>query len=87
MSFTLTKVVRLVGILAALLAAVFWLWASLVDVPDDIDTIVSVLQRVSMLNALGAMAASAGAFCGMLEFWFGRHPAYYGGAISGKSRH
>lgn len=79
MSFTLTKVVRFVGIVAALLAAIFWFWASVVDVPEDLDTIVGALQRVSMLNAYGAMAAGVGAICGMFEFWFGRHPSYYGG--------
>jgi len=79
MSFTLTTVVGSVGTIAALLAAIFWLWASLVHVPDNVDTFIAALQWASRLNSYGAMAASVAAICGMIVLWFGRHPVYYAG--------
>jgi hypothetical protein len=45
------KIVTAVGLVASLAAAGFWLWASLIDVPNNIDTIVGDLQRVGRLNA------------------------------------
>lgn len=54
------------GAFAALLAAIFWLWASLIQVPDNIDTFISVLQRIGRMNAYGALAASVGAICGLI---------------------
>jgi hypothetical protein len=38
------KIVTSVGLPASLAAAGFWLWASLIEVPDNIDTIVGKLQ-------------------------------------------
>jgi hypothetical protein len=38
------KIVTSVGLLASLAAAGFWLWAYLIEVPDNIDTIVGGLQ-------------------------------------------
>ena len=76
MGFTLTMIVGTVGSIAAILAAGFWLWSSLVHVPDDIDNFISVLQWVSRLNSYGAMAASVAAVCGLMVLWFGRQPAY-----------
>ena len=77
MGFKLTMIVGSVGGLASLAAAIFWFWASRIHVPDDIDTFINVLQRVSTLNSYGAFAASIAAVCGMLVFWFGRQPAYF----------
>jgi hypothetical protein len=51
------KIVASVGLLASLTAAVFWLWVSLIEVPDNIDTIVGELQRIGRVNAWAAMAA------------------------------
>ncbi|MFY9958397.1 hypothetical protein [Bradyrhizobium sp.] len=51
----LDKIVSSVGLLSSLVAAVFWLWASLVKVPDNIDTFVHKLQRIggSQRNCCG----------------------------------
>ena len=76
MGSTTTIIVGGVGGLAALVAAIFWLWASLAPVPDNQDTFISALHWVSKLNSIGAMAAAVAAVCGMLVFWFGRQPAY-----------
>jgi hypothetical protein len=56
------KVVALLGIAASLTAAALWLWASLVDVPANIGTIVSELQRIGRINAgaAGSRYASFG---------------------------
>ena len=78
MGFTLTKIVGTVGSSAAILAAVFWFWASRVHVPNDIDNIISVLQWVSLLNSFAALAASVAAICGLIVLWFGRQPASLG---------
>ena len=76
MSFTLTMIVGTVGSIAAILAAGFWFWASLVRFPDDIDNIIGALRRASRLNSFAAMAASIAAGCGLIVLWFGREPAY-----------
>ena len=76
MGFTLTMIVGTVGSVAAILAATFWLWASFVHVPDDMDKFISALQWASRLNSYGAMAASIAAVCGLTVLWFGRQPAY-----------
>ena len=76
MSFTLTFVVGTVGSIAAIAAAFFWLWASRIRVPNDIDNFIGVLQRVSKLNAYGALAASVAALCGLLVLWFGRQVSH-----------
>jgi hypothetical protein len=41
----------------------------LYKVPDNIDTFISVLQRISRLNAWGAMFASATATSGLCLFF------------------
>ncbi len=76
MSFTLTFVVGTMGSIAAIAAAIFWLWGSRIHVPNDIDNFIGVLQRVSRLNAYGAIAASLAAICGLLVLWFGRQVSY-----------
>ena len=45
------------GVLTTLIAAYWWLRASLVEVPDNINTFIGELQKASRLNAYGAMAA------------------------------
>ena len=57
-----------IGAVAALVAAVFWLWASLVSVPADMDTFIGELQRASRLNAKGAAAAFVAALCATFLF-------------------
>jgi hypothetical protein len=52
--------------IASLVAAVYWLLASLVPVPDNIDTLVSELQRAARLNSYGALAASIAATLGAI---------------------
>jgi len=67
--------VAAIGLLCASGAAIFWLWASLIDVPDNIDTFISVLQRTGRINALaaafscGAALCAAYAFARSLKFW------------------
>ena len=78
MGFTQTMIVGTVGSIAAILAAFFWLRASSVHVPDDIDNIISALQSASQLNSYAARAASVAAVCGLIVLWFGREPAYLG---------
>ncbi|MBL6941936.1 MAG: hypothetical protein ISR53_07220, partial [Rhodospirillales bacterium] len=56
------------GAFAAAVAAYFWLKASWVDVPDNIDTFIAALKLASKLNAFGAMAAVVAALCGMVLF-------------------
>jgi hypothetical protein len=63
------KIVASVGLLASLTAAVFWLWVSLIEVPDNIDTIVGELQRIGRVNAWAAMAALVAAVCAAYGFW------------------
>ena len=55
---TINAVVASLGAGASILAAALWLWASLVLVPDNIDTFISALQRASRLNAYGASAGA-----------------------------
>jgi hypothetical protein len=63
------KIVASVGLFASLAAAGFWLWGSLIEVPDNIDTIVGELQRVGRLNAWAAIAALMAALCAAYAFW------------------
>lgn len=57
-----------IGALTALIAAGFWLWASLIKVPENPNIFISVLQNIGRLNAYAAFAASVSALCGMLSF-------------------
>jgi hypothetical protein len=63
------KIVTSVGLVASLVAAGFWLWGSLIAVPDNIDTIVAELQRIGRLNAWAALAALVAALCAAYAFW------------------
>ncbi len=65
---TINAVVAGLGAVAGLLAAAFWLWASLVPVPDNIDAFIAALQRASRLNAVGAGAAAMVALCATFLF-------------------
>ncbi len=60
---TIDAVVSGLAAAASLLAAAFWLWASLTSVPDNQDTFIGVLQRVSRLNAYAAGAAFVAVLC------------------------
>jgi hypothetical protein len=57
------RVVSLIGTIASLFAAVFWLHSSLIEVPDNIDTIVGELQRISRWGSYAAWAAFVAALC------------------------
>ena len=65
---TINVVVAGLGVVASVVAASLWLWASLVPVPDDIDTFIGALQRASRLNAFGAGAAAVAALCAAVLF-------------------
>ncbi len=53
---------------ASVMAAIFWLWASLGSVPDNQDTFIAALQRASYLNSFAAGAASVAALCATVLF-------------------
>ncbi len=61
--------VRGAGIIFGIAAAVFWLWGAMIAVPDNIDTFISVLQKIGRLNAVAATSAALGAICGAYLFW------------------
>jgi hypothetical protein len=63
------KIIVSIGLVASLAAAALWLWGSLVEVPDNIDTIVGELQRIGRINAWAAMAALMAALCAAYGFW------------------
>jgi hypothetical protein len=54
-------VIGALGAVMALLAAALWFWASLVEVPDNIDAFICVLQRIGRLNSYAALAAAVAA--------------------------
>jgi len=60
---TLDVVIGALGIFAALAAATLWWWASVIEVPDNIDTFIAELQRISRINAWGARPATIAALC------------------------
>jgi hypothetical protein len=64
----LPHIVGLVGTIASLLAAALWLYSALIDVPNNIDTIVGELQRIARWNAYAAWAACVGALCAAYGF-------------------
>jgi hypothetical protein len=66
---TIDKVVALAGLLASLAAAALWLWGSLIEVPNNINTIVGELQRIGRMNAWAAVAALVAALCAAHAFW------------------
>lgn len=47
--------------LFAFAGAGFWVWSSLIKVPDNIDTFVSVLQHQGRINAAAAIATALSA--------------------------
>jgi len=57
-----------VGTVSAIAAGTLWLYASLLEVPDNVDTIVRELQRVSRWNSYAAIAACIAAFCAAYGF-------------------
>ncbi|MBX3504973.1 MAG: hypothetical protein KF895_05800 [Parvibaculum sp.] len=58
------------GILFSLLAAVFWFWASVLGIPDNIDTFIGALRRASRMNAFGALFAALAALCATASLCF-----------------
>jgi hypothetical protein len=65
----LEKVIGIVGVIAALAAAGLWLRASVLKVPDNLDTIVGELQRMGRWNAWAAFASFVAALCGAYALW------------------
>jgi hypothetical protein len=63
------KVIGLAGIVASLAAAIIFLRASFIEVPDNIDTIVGELQRMSRWNSAGCFAAFLAAACASYAFF------------------
>lgn len=67
-----TRLIGGVGAVAAIAAAGFWFWASVLPVPDNLDTFIPELQRISRISALGAAAAGVAAVCTSIVFWRSR---------------
>ena len=42
----LDSIISIAGVISTLLAAYWWFRASLIQVPDNIDTFIGVLQRI-----------------------------------------
>ena len=68
MDISWTLIVSGIGAAAVGVAAGLWLWAAMIAAPDNIDTIVSELQRIGRLNASAAGAACIAAVCGVILF-------------------
>jgi hypothetical protein len=65
---SIAYIVAWIGTIASLLAAVFWLYSSLIEVPDNIDTIARELQRISRWGSYAALAACVAALCASYGF-------------------
>ena len=57
------KIVGAIGALSSISAAAFWLRSALIDVPDNIDTIVHELQRIGWWNSAAALSAVIASLC------------------------
>jgi hypothetical protein len=62
------KWIAAVGALASIGAAGFWLRASLLPVPDNMDTFIAALQRISRINAIAATCAALASVCAVYGF-------------------
>jgi hypothetical protein len=58
-----------VGFLSSIGAAVFWLWASVIPVPNNQEAFTVVLQRISGINAIAAMCAALASICAAYVFF------------------
>ena len=70
--FTFARLVNVVAAIAAAATAFFWFWASIVPVPENIDTFIGALQWIGRLNAYGATCGGIGAVCGLIMLCCGR---------------
>ena len=61
------KWVAALGFLSSIGAAIFWLWASVIPVPNNQDA--NVLQRISGINAIAAMCAALASICAAYVFF------------------
>jgi hypothetical protein len=61
-----------IAVLASVLAAGLWFWASMLEVPDNIDTFIAALQRIGHINAWAAFAAGIAATCAAF-IWLASH--------------
>jgi hypothetical protein len=64
----LDYIVGIIGAVASFGAAAFWLWASLIEVPDNIDTFIQALQHAGKINSWAATCACVAAICGTYAF-------------------
>jgi hypothetical protein len=68
MNTTVHLVLTGVGAFATLIAAINWLQASRIQVPDNIDTFIPALQSISMMNAPERRRQHIAAACGFVLF-------------------
>jgi hypothetical protein len=56
------------GALSGFTAAVLWWYASRLEVPDNIDTFIGELRRISRWNSYAAIATGVAALCVAITF-------------------
>jgi len=61
-------IMGVVGVLSSLAAAALWWYASRLEVPENIDTFIGELRRISRWNARAAMATGVAAVCSAYAF-------------------
>ncbi len=66
MTFT-DKWMASIGAASSLGAAGFF-WASVIPVPDNLDTFITALQWISRINAIAAICATMAAVCAAYSF-------------------
>ena len=62
------KWVTAVGAVTSIAAAFFWFWASVIPMPDNLDTFMGVLRRISLINAIAAFCTGLAALCAAYSF-------------------
>ena len=70
MSQDILTIISGFGAVAALFAAGCWFRASILEVPDNIDTFIGELKRISRIKASGRLSATVSAICGATIFGF-----------------
>jgi hypothetical protein len=68
--FQIIVAIRVLTAVAALIAAALWLRSALIDVPDNIDTIIGELQRIGCWNSMAAFASCVAAFFAALDLLY-----------------
>ena len=62
------RIVGAVGIIALSAAAVLWLRAAIINIPDNQDTFIAALQHAARWNSYASFAAVGAALCGVWTY-------------------